>query len=49
MVLRWSGHGGRSVGRLRLPGGAVFDQPVNLADVIEAAQEEAPAADADWS
>ena len=30
MVLRWSGHGGRSVGRLRLPGGAVFDQPVNL-------------------
>jgi len=26
-----------------------YDQPVNLADVIDAAKEEAPAADADWS
>ena len=34
MVLRWSGHGGRSVGRLRLPGGAVFDQPVNLSRLM---------------
>src|SRR5262245_44070642 len=34
MVLRWSGHGGRSVGRLRLLGGAVFDQPVNLTRLL---------------
>ena len=34
MVLRWSGHGGRSVGRLRLPGGAVFDRPVNLSRLM---------------
>ena len=34
MVLRWSGHGGRSGGRLRLPGGAVFDRPVNLSRLM---------------
>jgi two-component system NarL family sensor kinase len=34
MVLRWSGHGGRSVGRVRLPGGAVFDRPVNLSRLM---------------
>jgi two-component system NarL family sensor kinase len=34
MVLRWSGHKGRSVGRLRLPGGAVFDQPIVLSRLM---------------
>jgi two-component system, NarL family, sensor kinase len=34
MVWRWSGRGGRSVGRLRLPGGAVFDRPVNLSRLM---------------
>jgi two-component system NarL family sensor kinase len=34
MVLRWSGRNGRSVGRLRLPGGAVFDQPIVLSRLM---------------
>ena len=34
MVWRWGGRQGRSVGRLRLPGGAVFDQPIVLSRLM---------------
>ena len=35
--------------RHKAPARNTYDQPVNLADVIDAAKEEAPATDADWS
>jgi two-component system NarL family sensor kinase len=34
MVWRWSGRRSRSVGRLRLPDGAVFDQPIVLSRLM---------------